>query len=125
MHLPGAVLFAAMAAAGAGASPPPSPTPQPGRQPGGETLLPNGWRIAPAGRHLTMGDMPLALVQSPDGRHVIVSNNGYDRPTLSVVDLQAGYVRHTVSVDDAWLGLAVAAAFLAAAVRLRRYRDPI
>ena len=24
-----------------------------------------------------------------------------------------------------WLGLAVAAAFLAAAVRLRRYRDPI
>ena len=37
----------------------------PGREPGGVTLLPNGWRIAPAGRHLAVGDLPLAMVGVP------------------------------------------------------------
>ena len=38
----------------------------PGPQGGGVTLLPNGWRIAPAGRHITVGDLPLAMVESAD-----------------------------------------------------------
>lgn len=78
----------------------------PGREPAGVTLLPNGWRIAPAGRHLTVGDLPLAMAESPDGRALVVTNNGYAKPTLTVVDLRHLYVRQTVEVDDAWLGLA-------------------
>ncbi len=39
---------------------------RPGRE-GDSVLLPNGWRIAPAGRHLAVGDLPLAMVESPDG----------------------------------------------------------
>ncbi len=78
----------------------------PGREAGGDTLLPNGWRIAPAGRHLTVGDLPLAMAESPDGRMLVVTNNGYAKPTLTVVDLKHLYVRQTVEVDDAWLGLA-------------------
>jgi len=35
------------------------PTAWPGRQSGGATLLPNGWRIAPAGKHVQVGDLPL------------------------------------------------------------------
>ena len=31
----------------------------------GATLLPNGWRIAPAGRHLNIGDLPLAMAEDP------------------------------------------------------------
>ena len=27
----------------------------------GTTLLPNGWRIQPAGKHVRVGDMPLNL----------------------------------------------------------------
>jgi len=34
---------------------------RPGPMGGGTTLLPNGWRIAPAGRHLFIGDLPLAM----------------------------------------------------------------
>ena len=78
----------------------------PGAEGGGVTLLPNGWRIAPAGRHITVGDLPLAMVESPDGRYLIVSNNGYAKPTLAVVDVARMYVRSKVTLDHAWLGLA-------------------
>ncbi len=83
-----------------------SAVPRPGRQERGVTLLPNGWRIAPVGKHIGVGDLPLDVVESPDGRFAIVTNNGYAKPTLSVVDLDKLLVSATVSTDNAWLGLA-------------------
>lgn len=77
----------------------------PGVEGGGVTLLPNGWRIAPAGRHLGVGDLPLAMVQSADGKYVIITNNGYAKPTLTVVELGQLAFKSRVTVDDAWLGL--------------------
>jgi len=79
---------------------------RPGYTGGGVTLLPNGWRIAPAGRHLPIGDLPLAMTFSPDGRSLIVANNGYARPTLRVVDLERRLVAQTFALDDNWLGMA-------------------
>ena len=79
---------------------------RPGYTGGGVTLLPNGWRIAPAGRHLAIGDLPLAMTLSPDGRSLLVSNNGYARPTIRVVDLERRMVSQVFPLDDAWLGLA-------------------
>ncbi|HEY7212981.1 MAG TPA: LpqB family beta-propeller domain-containing protein, partial [Thermoanaerobaculia bacterium] len=81
-------------------------TARPGRQGGGVTLLPNGWRIAPAGRHIPVGDLPLAMAESPDGARLVVSNNGYSKPSLSVVDPQRFTVPATVPLENAWLGLA-------------------
>lgn len=78
----------------------------PGSQGKGITLLPNGWKISPAGRHLTVGDLPLGMVESPDGRYLIVTNNGYAKPTLAVVDLARGYVTSRTTLEHAWLGLA-------------------
>ncbi len=85
-----------------GAAPPEGP----GVQGGGVTLLPNGWKIAPAGSHIFIGDLPLNMVQSPDAGYLIVTNNGYSKPALTVVDLQRRYVRSRLPVDNAWLGLA-------------------
>jgi DNA-binding beta-propeller fold protein YncE len=79
---------------------------RPGAQGGGVTLLPNGWRIAPAGKHITIGDLPLAMVESEDGRYLIVSNDGYARPTLAVVDVARMAVKSRLTLDHAWLGLA-------------------
>ena len=81
-----------------------APTALPGSLGGGETLLPNGWRIAPAGRHMAIGDLPLNLVLSPDGRYLIVANNGYAKPTLRVVDLERGVrvVRPSRSTTRGW-----------------------
>src|SRR2546425_9312012 len=73
----------------------------PGPEGGGVTLLPNGWRIAPAGRHITVGDLPLAMLESADGRYLIVSNNGYAKPTLVVVDTTHLMVSGRLPVDNA------------------------
>ena len=78
----------------------------PGYTGGGVTLLPNGWRIAPAGVHMAIGDLPLAMTFSPDGRSLIVTNNGMARPTLRVVNLERRMVTQTFAMDDGWLGMA-------------------
>ncbi len=79
---------------------------RPGYTGGGVTLLPNGWRIAPAGRHMAIGDLPLAMTLSPDGRSLLVTNNGYSRPTVRVVNLEQRTISQVFGLDDAWLGLA-------------------
>jgi len=80
--------------------------PRPGPMGHGVTLLPNGWKIAPAGRHIQVGDLPLAMAESPDGRWLLVANNGYALPTISIVDIQHQNARGTLPLDHAWLGLA-------------------
>src|SRR5205823_7621938 len=79
---------------------------RPGVLGGGVTLLPNGWKIAPAGIHRQIGDLPLAMVESPDGRSLLVTTNGYAKPTVTVFDVRHEYVRQAVVLDHAWLGLA-------------------
>jgi YVTN family beta-propeller protein len=88
------------------ARPGPAPQAVPGSLGKGVTLLPSGWKIQPAGRHMSIGDLPLAMVESPDGNFLVVTNNGYAKPTLTIVDLRRGYVSSKVTLEHAWLGLA-------------------
>ncbi|HSD67053.1 MAG TPA: alkaline phosphatase family protein [Vicinamibacteria bacterium] len=78
---------------------------RPGPAGQGVTLLPNGWRIAPVGRHLDAGDLPLAMALHPDGRHLVVTNNGWSKPSLRVVDIERWQVIQKLPLDHAWLGL--------------------
>ncbi len=102
------LLFGTCVAAivGAYAQPGAVPAPRPGRQRGGDTLLPNGWRIDPAGHHVQVGDLPLNMIASQDGRFLVVTNNGWTKPTLTVFDTRTSQVVSRASVDNAWLGLA-------------------
>jgi YVTN family beta-propeller protein len=77
----------------------------PGRQADGTMVLANGWRLSPAGKHLPVGDLPLNLIQSPDGRYLLVINNGLARPSLTVVDAASWAVKSTTPLDGAFLGL--------------------
>ena len=83
-----------------------SPLATPGSLGDGSTLLANGWRVAPAGKHLMIGTLPLNLVLAPDNRYAIVTTNGLSRATLAVIDLNAWTVKSTVPLDAAWYGLA-------------------
>ncbi len=78
----------------------------PGLQRNGVTLLPNGWQIAPAGRHVYVGDLPMNLVPSPDGRFLVVSTSGWEKPALVVFDTKSLQVVSRVPMEHTWLGLA-------------------
>ena len=84
----------------------PATTASPGLQPDGTILLSNGWRIQPAGRHLAVGDLPLNVVQSPDGKSLVVTNDGLAQPSFSVIDVANWAVKGTHALDHAWYGLA-------------------
>src|SRR5215510_12504795 len=83
-----------------------SPVQHPGALGGGVTLLPNGWKIAPAGRHVQVGSLPLALTESADGRFLFIASNGYLKPAITVVEIASQRVDDTLVLDHAWLGLA-------------------
>jgi YVTN family beta-propeller protein len=99
----GRIFGALLLCASAGGAAPQGAAPGAGRA--GSVLLPNGWRIAPAGHHVMVGDLPLAMVESADGRYLIVTNNGHAKPSLTVVDLAQMNVRSRQPLDHAWLGL--------------------
>ena len=86
---------------------PPGTRRQPGGSPDTGFLLPNGWTVTPAGAQIPVGDFPLALVLHPDGRHLLVSNNGHGPQSVDVIDAGTKQIVGRAEVDKAWLGLAV------------------
>ena len=100
------IAIAAAAIAGVSSFGDVAPAMRPGALGHGITLLPNGWKIAPAGRHVQVGSLPLAMVESPDGRSLYIASNGYMRPAITVVDIKTQRVTDVLVLDHAWLGLA-------------------
>ncbi len=86
-------------------SQPLAPAVLPGAVGDGTTLLANGWHLAPAGRQVPVGDLPLNVVSSPDGKYLIVTNNGLAEPSLSVIDTGTWTVKSTTMLGNAWQGL--------------------
>ena len=78
----------------------------PGASTDGTMLLPNGWRLAPAGKHLPLSTLPLNIVVSPDGRYALITTNGLMKPALTVLDVASWTVKSTLTIDAAWYGLA-------------------
>lgn len=77
----------------------------PGRMSDDRVLLPNGWMLSPAGRSLQVGELPLNMDLTPDGRFLVVTNNGTRDQTLSVIDVKRWSVVQTIPLRKAWLGL--------------------
>ena len=69
--------------------------------------LPNGWSLSPVGKQLVLGDLPLQLLISADGRRAVVSNNGQSGHSLQWIDLEKDTLLHTLEVPKAWYGLAL------------------
>jgi YVTN family beta-propeller protein len=82
-----------------------APPKWPGYEGHGVTLLPNGWRIAPEGRHVLVGDLPMNLVPSPDGRFIAISTSGWAKPAISIFDTHTLQLIARADVDHSWLGL--------------------
>ncbi|MFI5214676.1 MAG: bifunctional YncE family protein/alkaline phosphatase family protein [Gemmatimonadales bacterium] len=67
--------------------------------------LPTGQTLDPAGALTTIGQMPLAMILAPDGRHLVLLLDGYRDEGIQVVDRQ-GAVTQTIAQEAAFIGLA-------------------
>lgn len=72
------------------------------------TPLPNGWKISPAGKNVTLaGDMPLRVLPLTDGHRALVLTGGYHDHSLSIVDFASGKVLQSLELGKNWAGLAI------------------
>jgi YVTN family beta-propeller protein len=73
---------------------------------GDSTLLFNGWRISPAGRHIATGDMLLGGAISPDGTTLAIANAGYSAHSLHLIDIASEKELADIPLNKAWNGIA-------------------
>src|SRR5579863_3469427 len=67
-------------------------------------LLPNGWRLTPAGRHVVLTDLPLNIIPLADNKRALVATSGYNRHQLSLVDLEQQKVLASETASQSWFG---------------------
>ena len=64
---------------------------RPRRLPGiteeGKVLLPNQWSLRPAGRQIQIGDLPLNMQFSPDGRYLAITHGGHGANEIIIVKI--------------------------------------
>ncbi len=71
-------------------------------------LLPNGWKLEPAGEHVVLADLPLNVVALSDNQHALAATSGYNAHELSLIDLKERRVVDKQTVRQSWFGLAIA-----------------
>jgi DNA-binding beta-propeller fold protein YncE len=71
-----------------------------------QICLPTGVCLDPVGRSFDVGNMPLAMVRSPEGDRLVLSLNGWRQQGIQVVDPQMGTIVQTIPQPGAFLGLA-------------------
>ena len=72
----------------------------------GQVLLPNGWKISPAGRSLPLGDLPLNMQLSPSGNLLAVTNNGQSTQSVQLIDPRNEKLLDEQVLAKSWYGLA-------------------
>ncbi len=69
-------------------------------------LLPNGWKLSPAGTGFVLGDLPLSIEVSPSGKYAAVTNNGQGTQTLQIIETATRKKTDSIEVNKLWYGLA-------------------
>jgi YVTN family beta-propeller protein len=68
-------------------------------------LLPNGWSLSPAGRSITLGDLPLNIAVSASKKYLAVTNNGQSDQSIQIIDVAKGKVIDSMPIAKSWYGL--------------------
>ncbi len=77
----------------------------PGKMDDGRTLLPNGWILSPAGSSIDLGDLPLGMQVSPDGKFAAIVNSGEGKQTISLVNIHTQRLIQTLPIKKSWMGV--------------------
>ncbi|MDE3057908.1 MAG: bifunctional YncE family protein/alkaline phosphatase family protein, partial [Bacteroidota bacterium] len=77
----------------------------PGKISNEQILLPNGWKLSPAGTSVALGDLPLGIDLSYDGKFAAIVNSGESGAAISVVDLVKKENVQTIRMASLWNGV--------------------
>lgn len=69
------------------------------------TLLPNGWKLTPAGNKILIGEFPLNMIITKDEKFAITSNSGTSEHSLSLIDLKSKKEIQRIILNKTWRGL--------------------
>ena len=75
----------------------------------GTAVTPVGYKVTPAGDQTRRGEPPPQRSASPDGRHLLVTNNGQGVQSLQLIDTDTNTVVQTLpfaSPESLYMGLA-------------------
>src|SRR5215212_1685139 len=61
----------------------------PGARSDGSVMLPNLWSLRPVGRQIALGDFPVNIAVSPDGRFAAALHSGNSDNEIFIVDLKS------------------------------------
>ena len=67
--------------------------------------LPNGWKLTPVGKMLSVGDLPLNIAVSRTGKMLAVTNNGQSDQSIQLFDSEKFELIDSVVIAKGWLGL--------------------
>lgn len=72
----------------------------------GQVLLPNGWKLSPAGTYMPLGDLPLNIQLSASGKLLAVTNNGQSTQSIQLIDPETQTELDKKIIGKSWYGLA-------------------
>ena len=78
---------------------------RPSTLPGGEVLLPNHWILTPAGQQIPVGDLPLGMALTPDGKYLAVTNNGWGKQFVSIIDTSSRSEIQRLPLEKSFYGI--------------------
>ena len=77
----------------------------PGKRSGGQTLLPNGWSLTPAGVTVQVGNLPMNMAVDEKHNRVAVLNAGMGKHTVDLIDIQSRTILSSKEFKSLWLGI--------------------
>lgn len=87
------------------ANPAPESSIRPGEPPNGRVLLPNQWFLDPAGDHRPLGDFPMNMQLSPDGKYLAVLHCGAGDHEVTVFETEAMQRLSRTLLPNAYYGI--------------------
>ena len=73
----------------------------------GKMILPNGWRVTPAGRHIKLpGDLPMKMIVTSDGK-LLVNTAGWHDHDVNVIDIKTEKLEQTFDIGKNWDGMSL------------------
>lgn len=67
--------------------------------------LPNGWSLSPAGHGYLLGDLPLNMAVSNSKKLLAVTNNGYGKQTIQLINTSSEKIVDNITIGKSWVGL--------------------